>query len=102
RRHTRSTRDWSSDVCSSDLTQSGLARWDSENWRIFTKRDGLSSSTIQAIADDGDGNLWVGTQGGGLNRLRDGQFTAFRKQEKDRSEERRVGKESRTGVIVID
>ena len=64
-------------------TQSGLARWDSENWRIFTKRDGLSSLTIQAIADDGDGNLWVGTQAGGLNRLRDGQCTAFRKQEKE-------------------
>src|SRR5207247_5360218 len=27
RRHTRSTRDWSSDVCSSDLTSSSSLRW---------------------------------------------------------------------------
>src|SRR2546422_9719108 len=30
RRHTRCSRDWSSDVCSSDLAEQGGARWSSE------------------------------------------------------------------------
>jgi ligand-binding sensor domain-containing protein/signal transduction histidine kinase len=64
-------------------TQEGLARWDEREWKTFTTRDGLSSDVVRAIADDAEGNLWVGTVGGGLNRLRDGQFTAFRRTEKD-------------------
>jgi signal transduction histidine kinase/streptogramin lyase len=39
--------------------------------------NGLSSATIQAMVDDADGNLWVGTSAG-LNRYRDGKFTAVR------------------------
>ncbi len=41
---------------------------------------GLTSGSVRAIADDAEGNLWIGTTGGGLNRLRDGQLFAFRKQ----------------------
>ena len=61
-------------------TQGGLASWDERNWKVFTTRDGLSADVVQAMADDSEGNLWVGTAGGGLNRLRDGKFTAYRKQ----------------------
>lgn len=61
-------------------TQSGLVRLDEREGRVFTTRDGLSSEVVTAIADDRLENLWVGTEAGGLNRLRDGQFTSFRKQ----------------------
>ena len=60
-------------------TQNGLIRREQSDWKTFTVRDGLSSEAIQAIADDAEGNLWVGTAGGGLNRLRDGKFTVYRK-----------------------
>jgi ligand-binding sensor domain-containing protein/signal transduction histidine kinase len=60
-------------------TTAGLARWDGQAWQRFTTTNGLSANGVTAIADDPDGNLWVGTTGGGLNRLRNGQFTAFRK-----------------------
>jgi ligand-binding sensor domain-containing protein/signal transduction histidine kinase len=60
-------------------TQVGLARWDGQEWKIFTTRNGLSANSVRAIADDPDGSLWIGTESTGLNRLRDGQFTAFRK-----------------------
>jgi signal transduction histidine kinase/ligand-binding sensor domain-containing protein len=59
-------------------TQSGLARWDGKQWRLFTPRDGLSSDSVRALAEDKEGNLWIGTERGGLNRLRDGKFTVFR------------------------
>ena len=64
-------------------TKSGLGRWDEINpWKVFTTRDGLGSDVVRAIAEDREGNLWLGTGGGGLNRLQDGKFTVFRKQER--------------------
>jgi ligand-binding sensor domain-containing protein/signal transduction histidine kinase len=61
-------------------TREGLARRDERGWKVFTTRDGLSADEVRAIADDAEGNLWIGTRGGGLSRLRDGQFTVFRKE----------------------
>ena len=63
-------------------TQGGLAQWFDGHWKIFTTKDGLSSDSIRAIADDSEGNLWIGTERGGLNRMHNGQFTVFRRQPK--------------------
>jgi ligand-binding sensor domain-containing protein/signal transduction histidine kinase len=60
-------------------TPNGLACWDGMSWRGYTTADGLAPGAVRAIADDAEGNLWIGTQGGGLNQLREGRFTAFRK-----------------------
>jgi signal transduction histidine kinase/ligand-binding sensor domain-containing protein len=60
-------------------TLGGLVHWVGLNSKPLTILDGLSSEDVRAIAEDRDGNLWIGTRGGGLNRLRDGHFTAFRK-----------------------
>ena len=59
--------------------QEGLARIDQAGLRLFTTKDGLTHNTVRALADDVDGTLWIGTAGGGLNRLKDGKFTAYRK-----------------------
>ena len=32
---------------------------------------------ITALYSDDEGNLWIGTNQGGLNRLRDGKITAY-------------------------
>ena len=61
-------------------TERGLAHLEQGRWKLLTTRDGLSSDLVRAIADDSEGNLWVGTERGGLNQLRDGRFTTFRKQ----------------------
>jgi signal transduction histidine kinase len=58
--------------------EGGLARWDNAEWKVFTTRDGLSGNLVRAIAEDAQGNLWVGTDGG-LNRWHDGKFTAVEK-----------------------
>jgi signal transduction histidine kinase/ligand-binding sensor domain-containing protein len=60
-------------------TPHGLVRWNGPEWSEFTIREGLSANSVRAIADDVEGNLWIGTQGGGLNRLRDGRIESFRK-----------------------
>src|SRR2546429_1342697 len=74
RRHTRCSRDWSSDVCSSDLpgVQLLAARpADAPTYQVFATREGLVGAT---------------TANGHLIRERDHL----------RSEERRVGKECRS------
>jgi ligand-binding sensor domain-containing protein/signal transduction histidine kinase len=59
-------------------TKAGLLRREEPGWKTFTTRDGLSADEVRTLADDPEGNLWIGTVGGGLNRLRDGHFTSFR------------------------
>ncbi len=56
-------------------TQRGLVCWDGHAWRVFTTNDGLSANIVRAIADDAEGHLWIGTEGGGLNCLKDGKIT---------------------------
>ncbi len=58
-------------------TPDGLAKWDGTNWTNFTMQQGLSANIVRAIADDADGNIWIGTERGGLNRQKDGHFTAY-------------------------
>jgi len=45
--------------------------------KLFTTADGLSSDQIRSILQDADGTLWIGTFGGGLNRLRNGRFLSY-------------------------
>jgi hypothetical protein len=45
--------------------------------RTVTVRDGLSSGLARSLYEDNDGTLWIGTYGGGLNRLRDGRITTY-------------------------
>jgi signal transduction histidine kinase/ligand-binding sensor domain-containing protein len=41
----------------------------------YTRRDGLSHENITSIVEDRDGNVWIGTAGGGVNRFHDGRIT---------------------------
>src|SRR5207249_7823949 len=91
RRHTRSKRDWSSDVCSSDLGvfESGFLK---EAQGVFADKLGLVRIGIEAAGDD-DGRRLVGQfrfdRQGVLNQVCRAEFTP---EDVERSEERRVGK----------
>src|SRR3712207_8012788 len=74
RRHTRYWRDWSSDVCSSDLTRRALPNEASSRWR----------STIRA------------TDSAGVARTIFVCWSPIRRRTLPRSEERRVGEECRS------
>src|SRR5690606_39346486 len=82
RRHTRFSRDWSSDVCSSDLNQRFCLAQQPQRYRKLSRvpmyRFGLPPESIKSsLVEVSGGKAW---------------FPSGR-----RSEERRVGKECRSG-----
>ncbi len=42
----------------------GLSRFDGKSFKNYSTKDGLPSNTIYSVFDDGDGNIWIGTQRG--------------------------------------
>src|SRR5207253_8008584 len=93
RRHTRWPRDWSSDVCSSDLRQINLIRDRVSQWRQGGHAGHLTSTTRRLM------NYW--TDPGREKKLFFCQIEALETAiylAEVRSEERRVGKECRRGV----
>jgi len=59
-------------------TQSGLARWNGTDWKIYTTPDGL---VVRAIAGDAEGNLWIGTESHGLFYFKTEKFIAYQASE---------------------
>src|SRR5438874_7340434 len=84
RRHTRSLRDWSSDVCSSDLLTTRISP-------LAGAALGLALGVI-----GGARRLGSGACGRGLRSAAEGA----RHHLADRSEERRVGKEYRSRLLA--
>ena len=39
--------------------------------------EGIKHSSIQALVTGPDGSVWIGTQGGGVNLFKDGEFTVW-------------------------
>jgi len=56
--------------------ENGLGSFDGANWNYLTAHDGLPASAVRAIAEDAQGNLWLGTERDGLFQLRDGKISA--------------------------
>jgi signal transduction histidine kinase/ligand-binding sensor domain-containing protein len=63
--------------------ENGLGSFDGTNWNYFTARDGLPASAVRALAEDGQGVLWIGTARDGLFQLRDGKISSVRSPVKD-------------------
>src|SRR5206468_5173747 len=96
RRHTRSDRDWSSDVCSSDLVKY-------DEWAETTseRHKKVVQGILQRLFDAGQ--IYKDKQAGYYS-VRQEQFLTDKERGADgqfgpewRSEERRVGKECRSG-----
>ena len=47
-----------------DISCGGLCRYDGKSFRSFSSKDGLLSDNITVALEDGDGNLWLGTDMG--------------------------------------
>jgi signal transduction histidine kinase len=48
-----------------------------DEFSTFTTKDGLSNDAVISLYEDSDGTLWIGTNGGGLNRMKDGKLTSY-------------------------
>lgn len=57
-------------------TGHGLARVRNGLFEMLTTQDGLTDNTISALAEDAEGNLWMGTPEG-LNQLTDIKFPTY-------------------------
>jgi ligand-binding sensor domain-containing protein/two-component sensor histidine kinase len=57
--------------------QNGLFVWDGNTWKPFAIPNLSSSLAVHAIVQDAEGNLWIGTEGAGLQCLREGRCETF-------------------------
>lgn len=56
----------------------GVVGFDGNNVEIINRKNGLNSDVVEAIYEDEAGTLWIGMQGGGLNRrTKAGKFDHF-------------------------
>ena len=63
--------------------KTGLGGFDGQGWKFFSTAEGLPLNAVRALAEDARGNLWIGTEGGGLFTLRDGKISAANAPVKD-------------------
>jgi ligand-binding sensor domain-containing protein/signal transduction histidine kinase len=55
----------------------GLVGWDGRRRRDYTTAHGLSDTVVTALAEDPRGNLWIGTETGGVMRLAKDGFVTY-------------------------
>jgi ligand-binding sensor domain-containing protein/signal transduction histidine kinase len=55
----------------------GLAVWDGRRRHDYTTAHGLSDTVVTALAEDPRGNLWIGTETGGVMRLARNGFVSY-------------------------
>ncbi|MCD6066303.1 MAG: Response regulator containing a CheY-like receiver domain and a domain protein [Bacteroidetes bacterium] len=56
----------------------GLLRIDKKNqFKLFREKEGLSSIRIQALCEDYEGNIWIGTYGGGVCMFRNEAIVTY-------------------------
>ncbi len=60
-------------------SEEGLVRFDGVRFAVFDKENTpqLQANDVRALLVDRKDNLWIGTNGGGLTRYKDGLFTTF-------------------------
>lgn len=62
--------------------EKGIAKYDGNELRYYTKKDGLPSNRVPSVKEDKNGILWFST-GDGLSKFDGQQFVNFRVKEDD-------------------
>jgi len=64
-------------------TRDGLVRFDGIRFTVFNKGNtpGINSTQLVVLSEVRSGNLWAGTQNGGLTRYREGKFFTYNTQQ---------------------
>lgn len=58
-------------------TQDGAARYNGRNWTLVNMPNRKTSNWVRSILAASDGSMWFGTDGGGLSRLKNEQWTTY-------------------------
>jgi ligand-binding sensor domain-containing protein/class 3 adenylate cyclase len=58
-------------------TDHGVLKLQDGEFQLFTQEMGLSANGILSVATDIEGNIWIGTQGGGVNLLSNEAFISY-------------------------
>lgn len=58
-------------------TYDGLTLKSGNTYKHFSIKDGLTSSLILTITEDKEGAIWIGTDGGGLNKYKNEKFSSY-------------------------
>jgi signal transduction histidine kinase/ligand-binding sensor domain-containing protein len=59
----------------------GFTEFDGAHFKIYREKDGLLNTCVWSLAEDRNHDLWIGTYGGGLFRMHDGQFTQYTREQ---------------------
>jgi signal transduction histidine kinase/ligand-binding sensor domain-containing protein len=79
----------------------GLAVIAGDALHLYTVKDGLPPAQVISFCEDRAGTLWVGTNGGGLVRFKDGSFTTFTTEQGLSSNVIRTIYEDREGTLWL-
>ncbi len=58
-------------------TSGGLLCLTPRRLQAYTEQQGLQEGLVMPIYEDGSGSVWIGTWGGGLHRLKDGEIRVY-------------------------
>lgn len=85
-------------------TAAGLVRFDGLRFTVFDKSNtkGLTSVRFTSLCEDDEGNLWIGTEDGGLTRYRNGVFATYTTQDGlPHNRILAIWKEEQGGILIL-
>jgi ligand-binding sensor domain-containing protein/signal transduction histidine kinase len=80
-------------------TPGGLIEFDGARFRVYSKRHGLPNETINAVAEDSAGNVWIGADAGGVSKMTRHGVVSFREEDGLRYDYVTSISQSRTGRV---
>lgn len=82
-------------------TSGGLSRFSAGRLQVFPASDALGNESVLSLAEDREGNLWIGGESSGLHILRDQRFRTLGAREGLSSDAITAIVEDRTGTLWI-
>jgi ligand-binding sensor domain-containing protein len=63
------------------VSKDGISKFDGYTFKNFTQKEGLSNNNIKCVIEDLEGNLYFGSDGGGLIKFTNERFVSYTKKD---------------------